>query len=73
MMRESGQCPSKSLKEIFLTRTVARWAQEEVAPKVVEMVRRSNLHAPHTDIKDEIEKIDPAIIKGLFEHGVCNL
>jgi hypothetical protein len=49
---------------------VARWAQEEVAPKVVEMVKRSHLKHSNINMKDEIEKIDPAIIKGLFEHGV---
>jgi hypothetical protein len=27
------------------------------------------LHS-NINMKDEIEKIDPAIIKGLFEHGV---
>jgi hypothetical protein len=38
---------------------VSRFAREVVAPKVREM--------------DEAEKMDPSIIKGLFENGVCKL
>lgn len=38
---------------------VQRFAQDVVAPKVREM--------------DENEMMDPSIIKGLFEQGVCSL
>jgi hypothetical protein len=49
---------------------VARWAQEEVAPKVTEMVMTSQCKGGNIDIQDEAEKIEPEIIKGLFDHGV---
>lgn len=41
---------------VSVARTVRKFAQEVVGPKVYEM--------------DEAEQMDPAIIKGLFDQGV---
>ncbi|CEG84726.1 Putative Acyl-CoA dehydrogenase [Rhizopus microsporus] len=46
-------------EELMLKDTVARFAQEVVKPKVLEM--------------DETEKVDPAVLKGLFEQGLMGI
>jgi len=45
--------------EELMRESVAKWAQEAVAPKVMEM--------------DEEEKLDPTLIRGLFEHGLMSI
>lgn len=47
----------RSAADAILCLLVRRFAQDVVAPKVREM--------------DEAETMDPEIIKGLFEQGVC--
>ena len=58
MLRESGVYSSLGAKQSKFDPivTVARFAQEIIAPKVREM--------------DEAEMMDPEVIKGLFEQGV---
>ena len=58
MLRESGVYSSLGVEQSKFDPivTVARFAQEIIAPKVREM--------------DEAEMMDPEVIKGLFEQGV---
>lgn len=60
LLATAGRLPARSSMfspaDQALTPTVKKFADEVVAPRVMEM--------------DENEKMDPAIIKGLFEQGV---
>jgi short-chain 2-methylacyl-CoA dehydrogenase len=59
LLRESGELPMGFLGlPAHTISLVKRFAQDVVGPKVREM--------------DENEMMDPSVINGLFEQGVCN-